>query len=133
MIVVNTNIIASLFLTSPRSILSEQAFLKDPIWAAPLLWRSEMRNVLAFYIRKGLLSLDEASQIMTQATALLHGQEFEVISHQVLALVKISSCSAYDCEFVSLAKDLKVSLLTVDRQILKDFPDIAISLESFVN
>jgi len=51
MIVVDTNIIGYLYLTSDRSAQAEQALLKDPAWAAPLPWRSELRNVLARYIR----------------------------------------------------------------------------------
>ncbi|KPK10732.1 MAG: DNA-binding protein [Anaerolineae bacterium SG8_19] len=132
MIVVDTNIIGYLFLSSDKSTLSEQALLRDSTWAAPRLWRSEMRNVLAFYIRKGLLSLTDAQQIMTEATSLMQGQEYEVTSNQVLELVDVSNCSAYDCEFVALARDLKASLVTVDRQILKDFPDTALSLDAFV-
>ena len=132
MIVVDTNVIGYLFLTSAKSSLAEQALLKDSNWAAPLLWRSEMRNVLTFYIRKGLLSLDDAQLIMNQAIVLMRSQEFRVTSNQVLELVHISTCSAYDCEFVALARDLKVPLVTVDRQILKDFPDTGISLETYV-
>lgn len=132
MIVVDTNIIGYLFLSSNKSSLSEQALLTDSIWAAPRLWRSEMRNVLALYIRKNLLSLVDAQQIMAGATDLMQGQEYEVTSNQVLDLVNVSSCSAYDCEFVALARDLKVSLVTVDRQILMEFPNTALSLEAFV-
>ena len=132
MIVVDTNIIGYLFLSSNRSPLSEQALLKDSLWAAPRLWRSEMRNVLALYIRKDLLSLADAQQIMTEATSLFQDQEYEVASNQVLELASISTCSAYDCEFVVLARDLEVSLVTVDRQILRDFPETAVSLEAFV-
>ena len=132
MIVVDTNIIGYLFLTSSKSTLTEQALQKDSLWAAPLLWRSEMRNVLALYIRKGHLSLADAQQIMKEATDLMQSQEYEVTSNQVLELVNISTCSAYDCEFVALARDLNVSLLSVDRQILKNFPDTALSLETFV-
>ena len=62
----------------------------------------------------------------------MQSQEYEVTSNQVLELVNISTCSAYDCEFVALARDLNVSLVSVDRQILKNFPDTAISLETFV-
>jgi predicted nucleic acid-binding protein len=131
-IVVDTNIIGYLFLTSDKSGLVEQALLKDHLWAAPLLWRSEMRNVLALYIRKGYLSLEDAQQIMGEATALMQGMEYEVSSNQVLELVNISTCSAYDCEFVALARDLNVSLVSVDQQILQNFPDTAISLDSFV-
>jgi predicted nucleic acid-binding protein len=132
MIVVDTNIIGYLFLTSEKSTLTEQAFQKDSLWAAPLLWRSEMRNVLALYLRKGFLSLENTHRIMEEATNLMMSKEYEVTSHQVLELVNISTCSAYDCEFVALARDLNVPLLSLDRQILKDFPDTAISLESFV-
>ncbi len=132
MIVVDTNIIGYLFLTSSKSSLTEQALQKDSLWAAPLLWRSEMRNVLALYIRKGYLSLEDVQQIMREATALMRDQEYEVTSNQVLELVNISTCSAYDCEFVALARDLNVSLVSVDQQILKNFPNTAISLETFV-
>lgn len=132
MIVVDTNIIGYLFLTSSKSLLCEQAFRKDPIWAAPLLWRSEMRNVLAMYLRGGYLNLDDARQIMNAASALMQSQEYEVTSEHVLDLVNTSACSAYDCEFVALAQDLGQSLVTADQQILRDFPEIAVSLEAFI-
>jgi len=132
MIVVDTNVIGYFFLTSEKSMLTERVFQKDSIWAAPLLWRSEMRNVLAHYIRKDHLTLLDAQQIMAEATSLMSGQEYEVRSNQVLELVNISPCSAYDCEFVALAADLKVPLVSGDQQILKSFPETSISLEAFV-
>jgi predicted nucleic acid-binding protein len=131
MIVVDTNIIGYLFLTSAKSTLCEQALRKDPMWAAPLLWRSELRNVLASHMRKGLLSLDDAGQIINAATELMRGQEYEVTSDHVMEFVDASACSAYDCEFVALSRDLNCPLVTVDPQILRDFPGIAVSLEVF--
>jgi hypothetical protein len=47
-------------MTSDPSALAEPALQKDSEWAAPLLWRSEFRNVLALYIRQGYLSLNDA-------------------------------------------------------------------------
>jgi predicted nucleic acid-binding protein len=132
MIVVDTNIIAYLYLAGERSVQVEQAYHKDPEWSAPILWRSEFRNVLALYIRKQLLSLEEAQQIIEQATLLMRGREYRVASFQVLELAASSTCSAYDCEFVALAKDLNTSLVTVDRQILRQFPTVAVSLDTFV-
>jgi predicted nucleic acid-binding protein len=131
MIVVDTNIIGYLFLTSSRSALAEEALRKDPFWAAPLLWRSEFQNVLALYMRRNLLSLDDAVGLMDCATGLMRGGEYEIASTRVLALAKRSSCSAYDCEFVALADDLRVPFVTIDKQILTKFSDIAISLERF--
>jgi len=132
MIVVDTNVIGYLYLTSDRSSQAEQAFRKDPVWAAPLLWRSEFRNVLALYLRRGLLSLEDAHQIMDQALRLMRGMEYQVTSLRVLSLVASSSCSAYDCEFVALAQDLDVPLVTADRHILDQFPETSISLDAFV-
>ena len=132
MIVVDTNIIGYLYLTSDRSMQAEQALFKDQQWAAPLLWRSELRNVLALYIRKQILSLAEAQQVMGEAISLMQNQEYDVKSLHVLRLVASSTCSAYDCEFVALAQDLDVRLVTVDRQILDQFPAIAVSLEAFI-
>jgi len=131
MIVVDTNVICYLYMESAHSRHAEQALLKEPDWVAPLLWRSEFRNVLAQYIRKHLLSLTESRQIMNEALHLMEGQEYEVDSQQVLSLVAASNCSAYDCEFVALAEQLGVVLITVDKQLLDNFPDITASLTTF--
>lgn len=48
MIVVDTNVIVYLYMTGDYSAQAEQALLKDPLWVAPPLWRSEFRNVEEF-------------------------------------------------------------------------------------
>lgn len=52
MIVVDTNLIGYLYLESQYAPQAEQTLRKDADWVAPLLWRSEFRNVLALYLRK---------------------------------------------------------------------------------
>ena len=128
MIVVDSNIIAYLYLPSELSAQAEQLLAKQPQWAAPTLWRSELRNVLALYIRKELLSFEQAYAIQTEAEALLADSEYEVPSLDVLRLVESSECSAYDCEFVALAKRMDAKLVTADKKILKEFPAIAMML-----
>ena len=49
----------------------------------------------------------------------------------VLELASDSRCSAYDCEYVALARALGVRLVTADQQILEAFPTIATSLADF--
>jgi predicted nucleic acid-binding protein len=132
MIVVDTNIIIYLYLSSERSDQTQRLLRKDPHWVAPLLWRSEFRNVLAQYLRKGFLDLQAALQIMDGALALMRGREYEVVSSAVLSLASESHCSAYDCEFVALAQDLGVELVTVDRGVLAQFADVAVSLETYL-
>ena len=60
MIIVDTNIIAYLYLEGEYSNLAGKLLLADPDWAAPILWRSEFQNVLALYIRNGSLSVADA-------------------------------------------------------------------------
>jgi predicted nucleic acid-binding protein len=131
MIVVDTNVIAYLYLHSAYSDLSERALVKDPQWAAPLLWRSELRSVLTKYLRNRIISLGIAQQIMEEAENRMRDGEYEVSSLQVLSLAALSACSAYDCEFVALAQALNGPLVTVDRQVIAQFPAIAVSLEDF--
>jgi len=133
MIVADTNLIAYFFLTSDFSEQAEKAYQKDPYWTAPLLWRNELRNVLAKYLRQNILTLVDANQIMAEAEVLLHGEEYTVSSTNVLRWVANSTCSAYDCEFVALAQDLGVQLVTMDKKVLQEFPSLAVSLEQFVN
>ena len=45
MIVVDTNVICYRWMPSPNSAAAENALVKDPHWIAPLLWRSEFRNM----------------------------------------------------------------------------------------
>ncbi len=132
MIVVDTNIIAYLYISGERSTQAEQLLSKSSVWAAPVLWRSELRNVLAGYLRRDFLQFDDVLRIMHEAEAVLGGNEFSVESRDIMRLVSDSNCSAYDCEFVALAQYLEVPLVTSDKQILLEFPDVAQSLESYV-
>jgi len=131
MIVVDTNIIGYLFLSSERSLIVESVLRKDSEWAAPLIWRSELRNVLALYMRKNIIKLEHAHRIMDSAMELLRGREYKVSSYEVLRLASESKCSACDCEFIAVANDLKAPLITVDKQLLREFPSVAVSLNAF--
>lgn len=122
MIVVDTNVLAYLLLPGPKTSLAEALLLDHPQWAAPPLWRSEWRNVLATYLRRDLLNLPAALALMEKAEAILSAHEQPVSSEQVLALASSSRCSAYDCEFVAAAQQLGVPLVTEDQKILAAFP-----------
>ena len=131
MIVADTNIISYFWIPGIYTSDAERAYQTDPDWKAPLLWKSEFRNVLMNYMRNKLMTLDVAIQLMEDAESQMKEQEFTVISSDVLRLAKESQCSAYDCEFVSLAEELKIPLVTTDKKILSKFPSIAISLFEF--
>lgn len=128
MIVVDSNVLVYLYLPTPLTPHAEKLRTLEPEWIAPRLWRSEMRNALSLYMRKQMLTLAQACRIQTAAEALLAGAEFDVPSLDVLQLAAASACSAYDCEFVALAKQFGVELVTSDKKLLQAFPGIAVSL-----
>ncbi|OFW24286.1 MAG: DNA-binding protein [Acidobacteria bacterium RIFCSPLOWO2_12_FULL_66_21] len=131
MIVVDTNVLAYLWLPGELTAVAERVLEADAAWAAPLLWRSEFRSVLTGALRRRTLSLARARQIAAAAERQLHGSEYAVSSAVVLELALRSGCSAYDCEYVALAADLGVPLVTNDRHVLAAFPDRAASPDSF--
>ena len=132
MIVVDTNIIAYLCIPGEQTDLADEAFRKDSEWAAPLLWRSEFRNILAGCMRRGQLDRETALRTIEGAEKLFHSREFMVPSEKVLEFVWRSPCSAYDFEFVALANDLGVPFVTADEQVLREFPKIGVHLDDFV-
>jgi predicted nucleic acid-binding protein len=132
MICVDTNVICYRCMASPYSKNADAAWAKDSDWIAPLLWRSEFGNTLAGALRRRLLTTEKAIQIANLAESILAENEFTVSTSAVLQLVSRSRCSAYHCEFVALAEEQRVPLVTLDRQILHDFPRIAVSLQEFI-
>jgi len=132
MIVADTNLVIYLYVQGQRTEESERVLQRDPVWAAPLLWRSEFRNVLIGLVRQRALPVEQAAAITEEAERWLTDHEYSVISSHVLNLAAQSGCSAYDCEFVALANDLRVPLVTADRQILKAFPAVAVSPSAFL-
>lgn len=125
MIVVDTNIIVHLWIETTETPLAQELLRSDPEWRAPALWRSELRNAVALFMRHRSLSLDAAKEMVRSAEELMAGRDFLVGSPAVLDLVARSKCSAYDCEFVALAQGLNVPLITTDRKIVREFPRIA--------
>jgi len=127
-IVVDTNVIAYLLLPSVWTTAAEKLFQDDRDWAMPVLWRSELRNILTGYVRRGALSLESAIEMQHAAQELLSANEFNVDSGTVLQLAQESGCTAYDCEFVALAQQTQSQLYTMDSKVLKAFAGLATPL-----
>ena len=133
MIVVDTNLIAYLLIDGGQTEPAERVLQKDEVWVSPLLWRSELCNALVKCVRSGLFGLNAAFRIMTEAESLMAGNEYAVVSGDVLSLAASSACSAYDAEFVVLARELGIPLVTTDKQLLESFPETAVSPERFIS
>jgi predicted nucleic acid-binding protein len=130
-IVAHANLFAYLLLPADLTPSARRAVVRDPVWAAPLVWRGELRHVLLGAIRQRRLTLEDAVEAVEVAADLVRGREYAVQSADVLLLAHTSGCSAYDCEYVALAQDLGVPLVTADRELLKAFPAATRSLVAF--
>lgn len=122
MIVVDVNVLAYLLIPGKHTKAAERQLEEDPVWVVPRLWRSELRNVLANYLRAGQMDLTDASVVYQKAEELVGAEEYEVETLHVLRLCAKSKCSAYDCEYIALAEFLDVKLVTNDGKLAKAFP-----------
>lgn len=132
MIVVDTNVVARFVLRGVGAAIAERVLERDPLWIAPPLAHSELRNVLATTMRARRITLEEALVAVSMAGMVLAGPSPGVDPESVLELAEHSGCTSYDCGFVSVALALGVPLVTSDRQLLAAFPDTAVSPEAFV-
>jgi predicted nucleic acid-binding protein len=128
MIVVDTNLLAYLLLPTPHAAQADAILLKDPDWIASALIHSEFRNVLLGAVRRKDIDADDARALLDRAVEVITVPDGGVDGKAVLSLALDSGCSAYDCEFVWLARDLRLPLVTADRKVLEAFPDFTWSL-----
>lgn len=128
MIVVDTNVMVRLVVGGPDGVEAARLFRVDPEWAAPALLFSELRNALIGMVRHGSVTLDQA-KAMCDATALVLADRItSVPATQVIDIAHEHGLTAYDAEFVAVARTLGVRLATLDHQILRGAPDVAVPL-----
>jgi len=131
-IVVDTNILIHFWLPTDRNELIDELYIKDSIWIAPLLWKSEFRNVILLYLRKEIIHEAAAHSLMEKVETQMKGRELTVKSFDVISQALRSDCSAYDCEFITLATETETKLVTFDKKILRQYPNLGISPIDFV-
>ena len=132
MIVVDTNVIHYCWVHGQNTEIAQAVRQKDPDWHAPILWRSELRNVLTAYLRRGLLTRSQIAGILGVADQALAEREHIIPDDLVLDVVASSTLTAYDAEFVALAVALSVPLVTGDKAVIKAFPERAFTMEAFL-
>lgn len=131
MIVVDTNVIAYLLIEGERTARARALWDIDPDWRAPGLWRHEYLNVLATFVRQGGATLSEAALLWRRAVDLLAASESEVDMLAALDLAVQHKISAYDAQYVVLARRLGAACVTEDRELLSAFPAVAVTIEAY--
>lgn len=131
MIVVDNDVISYFWLEAGRTEAARKTRERDADWHAPRLWRSEFRNVLYQHMAHRGLSRADAQQIAETVEADMDGTTYAVSSADVLRLADEADHPTYDCEYVALAQELNVTLVTGDRAVVDLFPDTAVLLERY--
>jgi len=132
MIVVDTNVLIHFYYPGEFTVFSEELFLMDPDWIAPILWRSEFKNVSIGFFRKKIVPFSTAISAIELAEAKMLNHEFSTSSILVMDLAKESGCTTYDCEFVALAKIRGVPFITWENRLQHAFPETAVSPKAFL-
>jgi predicted nucleic acid-binding protein len=130
LIVVDTNVMVDRLVGGKNGADAALLFESDPEWAAPTLLVSELRNVLLGYVRRGDLRADQAKAMYEDAAEILGGRITRVGGSQVIDIALECDLTAYDAEFVALARELGVALATSDKAILKGATDVAVSVRN---
>ena len=128
MIVVDTNVMVYLLTGSGQGEEAALLLAHDPEWAAPPILLSEIRNVVAGLLRRGQIAEQDAVDICEDAEAVLGDRVASVPASPALESAIRGDMSAYDAEFVVLARRLGVPLVTADQAILDGAPDAAVPL-----
>jgi predicted nucleic acid-binding protein len=132
MIVADTNLLVAYWAGGNGAALAERIRREEQAWEVPRLWRSEFRNALVGMVRAGTLTPDHALACASDVERALANHEHNVVTHDVIALALRSGCTAYDCEYVALAEGLGVQLVTLDREVLRAFPQRAVAPAAFL-
>ena len=112
MLVVDAGTLAELIIA--KNPAARAAFLKDPDWAAPPLWRSDFRRVLWSRISDGELKMSGALRALDHACQVIGDNEVEPDVELVLDLAFTKGLDLYDAEYVAVAQALGARLLTFD-------------------
>ena len=130
MIVVDTNVMVRLVVGGADGTDAAVLFERETEWAAPSILMSELHNVLIGFVRRGALTSEQAKAMSDDAAVVLGGRIASVSGHQVIDVALECGLSAYDAEFVTLARVLGVPLATLDNAVLRGAADVAVSLRT---
>ena len=132
MIVIDTNVMVRFVMVGEAAVDVVRLRERDREWTAPSILPSELRNALIGYIRRGDITRDEAKAMAGDAGRVLGNRIYDMPGDAVIDVALECELTAYDAEFVALARGLGVALVTMDAAILRGAPDVAVPLEAFV-
>jgi len=128
MVLVDTNIIAPLYVRSARTETVEELFARDALWRTEPLALIELSNVLITYGRSRYISAATAHDCLRRAAMFLQPHLFRVSHQAALEAALAYHVTAYDARFLALAQQLGSRLVTEDAKLRAAAPKLTRSL-----
>jgi len=128
MVLVDTNIIAPLYVRSARTEAVEELFARDAVWRTEPLALIELSRVLITYDRARYITAATERDCLNRAAAFLQPQLFRVSHQAALDAALRYGTTAYDARFLALADQLGSRLITEDARLRAAAPALTQSL-----
>lgn len=132
MIAVDVNIIAYLLIAGEKTGEARAVRDLDADWIVPDLWRDEFLNILATYVRQGGTDLESAKKLWLAAVSLFEVKESVAGSVVTLELAEQYRLSAYDVQYLAVAVEHGVILITEDQSLLRSAPQHAMTMRAYI-
>ncbi|MDD5633485.1 MAG: type II toxin-antitoxin system VapC family toxin [Methylococcales bacterium] len=132
MIVIDANILIYALIECDNSRMIPQLREKDADWRTAGLCLHEILNVLTTYQRRGLLTLEQCRELLKSANHFISVAQCEVDMEASLSVAAKYGITGYDAQYVALALNLAVPLITEDRKLRQAAPEVAISMQEFI-
>lgn len=128
MVIVDTNIIAPLYVWSARTDTVGELFAQDAVWRTEPLALIELSNVLITYERSRYITAATARDCLNRAAAFLQPHFFRVSHQAALEAALDYRVTAYDARFLALAQQVGARLITEDAKLRAAAPALTQSL-----
>ena len=128
MLVVDTNILASLLLKGPFTEQALALYAADPDWRSEAFVMTELANVLATQIKLRDMPLPDAIDLLARGAELMAEGLVEIPHAAALTLAAELGVSAYDSRYLVIAQRLQTRLVTEDAKLRKKAPDLTCSI-----
>lgn len=125
MIVADANVILYALTPGEHTAAAREALERADGVAVPKLWRLEAANALTVIARRGLLTPEQATEVFARAARTFGPREHQTPPDAALGIALTSGLSAYDAEYVALAREIGCTLVTNDARLIREAPDVA--------
>jgi predicted nucleic acid-binding protein len=128
MLLVDTNVIAPLYVRSALSQTVAELFARDAVWRTEPLALIELSNVLVTYERARYITSATALDCLRRAAAFLQPHFFRVSHEAALDIALRYRVTAYDARLLTAAQQLGRPLVTEDARLRAAAPGLTQSL-----